>query len=194
MYRMKPVYVIIGFPGSGKDTQGDMLAQKTGIPHLGAGKTIKEYLDRNPKDYEQRLKSFQGGPTNPTEILFAAIFMKLETLDTTKGFILTQNPNSAREIEEELKVLRENGYEFKKAFYLDIDRETAIKRAMDRLGGVFTEKEPSEEALIKRIDNYIPTITEAKEYFAKVGLLESIDASQSVDEVNEDILSLIRNT
>ncbi len=183
---MKPVYIIIGIPGSGKNTQGELLAKKLGYKHIDAGDTIKAYLSLHPGF----AASFNSGPF-PTSELLKVLKMEVTKNLNYKGIIFTQHSKDSREFDEINEMLRKLGCELKKVFCLNISRETAISRSMLRLGGKFTEKEPNVAKIVSRIDSFLNLIPAFKNYCADKGILVDINGELSQNEVFENILAEI---
>lgn len=192
---MKPIYLIIGLPGSGKNTQASLLAKELGLPNLDAGDSIKEYInyvkENDPAKAEIMLKGYQGGPTNPTEVLLASITRKIE-FGYDQGFVFSQNAISAEEIEEEIELFKKFGFEIKKAFCLNVSRETALNRLIKRLNNKFTEKEPDLKSLEQRVDNYIKVFDSIKACLKQKELLVEIDGELSIDYVFKKIMQEVK--
>jgi adenylate kinase len=184
---MKPVYIFIGIPGSGKDTQAALLSEELGLPHVDAGKTFREVIRNKSKYWDYIQETYTHSLPIPSDMFFKIMTEKFLSESCSKGFILSQNTKSVEEADDLNKLLNEIGFTLHKVFFLDIERETAISRALERLNGVFTEKEPDEETLVKRIDTYIDIIPAIKEYYTQKGILVLLDGEQHVDEIFKQV-------
>jgi adenylate kinase len=185
---MKPVYIIIGIPGSGKNTQGKLLAEKLNIPHIDAGDTFTEIIrTRSTVYWEEIAATYKLGPIS-TELFMKIMGEKFESEPLKNGFILTQNTKSPDEIIVMFNKLKSLDFDIQQIFCLNISRDTAIERAIKRLDGKFTEKEPNIESLIARVDKYCELFDSIKEYYKGHQMLVEIDGEQAEPVVFEKIL------
>lgn len=188
---MKDVYIIIGIPGSGKDTQANLLSAKLNLPHIAAGKLFAEIVERKLEYWELISKAFQESLPIPSDVFYSIIFDKILSKECENGFILTVNSKSIDEIKTTNEFIKENGFEIQKVFMLNISKETALKRAIKRLNGKFTVKEPSMEALVERIENYNRIFQSVKEFYEKTNVLVEINGELPENEVFEKICEKI---
>lgn len=181
----KKVYIIIGKPGSGKNTQAQLLSDYLKISHIDAGQTFVKHIDAKGKYATEIKKSFDNGEPIPSEIFFE--LMSDEYSKAHDGFVLTQNTKSSEEAEANLQIIEANGFTLAQVFYLDLSDELALQRLVKRLDGKFTVKEPNLEVLEYRLKNrsyFLPTIIE---FYSNKGVLVNIDGSASIEKISESI-------
>ncbi len=185
---LKPVYVIIGIPGSGKDTQAEILARTLRLPHLDAGKTFSRVLEEKGDASEEIARTFKQSQPVPTEIFMDVIFRELQNRRYSDGFVFTQNTRSVEEADRMLRKLMESGFEVVKVILLEVSKDTAIKRNLERFHHGSTPKDPDVPTLIARIENYYRTIESIKKYYSDKQLLSIVDAEAEVDDIAEHIV------
>lgn len=190
---MKPVYIIIGIPGSGKNTQGRKLAEQLHLPYISAGDSIREYIlnQSSLKQQNKLFEAYKGGPTNPTEVMLKGIQWKLNSIDTSNGFVLTKHAVSPVEEEILLEELVKIGFEVKKVFFLVISKENAIDRSLKRLDGGSTEKETDYQSMVQRIDNFITSAPKAKQFYIDQKLLVELNGERTLEEIFQEIYTSI---
>jgi adenylate kinase len=189
---MKPVYIIIGIPGSGKDTQAQLLSDRLHIPQVGAGSIFTEIVQKKLQYHEFIADSFAKGLPIPTDVFFEIMKVKYASPECANGFILSKHAKSIEEEEGLLKTLHELGFEVQCVFYLNISREEAINRALIRLNGVFTDKEPNQETLVRRIDNYISIIPQIVAFYRTKGILHDINGERKIEDITDEMASFIK--
>lgn len=186
---MKPVYIFIGIPGSGKDTQAKLLAKELDLPHVDAGSTFREIIEKKLKYWDYIQDTFTNSQPIPSDMFFKIMSEKFTSDACNKGFVLSQNTKSVEEASDLQNLLQELGFTVKKVFYLSLSREEGIDRAVKRLNGKFTVKEPNMETLVRRIDTYVEIIPSIVNYYAEIGLLCEIDGRPGIDRIFESIKS-----
>src|SRR5690606_15756479 len=96
---------MLGLPGAGKGTQGELLAQRLGIPRISTGDMFREALrsetalGRQVKEYVER------GELVPDHLTVALVEERLKQPDARAGFVLDCFPRTvpqARGLEETL--------------------------------------------------------------------------------------------
>ncbi len=186
---MKNIYVLIGPPLSGKETQGSLLeASLGGIPRYSMGHLIREARENDPvfkKAYEEY--SMQGKHL-PNEIKFPLIASKM---DQTRGDLILDNfPATAEDITYLEKYLEGKDAQIKAVIVINISEDEMIKRfeiAKERRG---------------RADDTIETVEERREiqdkdrmavldHYRSRGLLKEINGEQTIEKVQQDILHAI---
>ncbi len=184
---MKPVYLVIGIPNSGKDTQAGLLSRFLKLPHLDAGSTFREIIRNKSKYSEYIVETYSNSLPIPSDMFFKIMGEKFGSDECKNGFILSQNTKSVEEAKDMENVLLEKGFALTKVFYLNIRRDVAIERALKRLNGQFTEKEPNLEVLVNRVDNYNILIVDIIKHYRDKKVLVEINGEQSVDDIFDKI-------
>lgn len=90
------VYVLVAPPGSGKGTQGTLLARRLGLPHISAGDELRASL------YGGRLSQPEGamgkGHLLADSEVWCIVRARLEEPDCSRGFILDGFPRTLRQV------------------------------------------------------------------------------------------------
>jgi adenylate kinase len=185
---MKPVYIIIGLPGAGKNTQGTRLAKALNLPHIDAGETFGRIIKQKVEPYWSKIEdTYTTGKPIPSEYFLQIIHDRFSQSDCNKGVVLTQNTKSVEEVKLMEKMFKELGFELKHVFSLETSREVVIERNIQRLNGVFTAKDPSIEGLTKRIDTYVELYPHIRNFYKEQGLLIEVDGELPPDGVFQKV-------
>src|SRR3989344_2121927 len=164
--------LLIGSQGSGKSTQGKLLAQFLGLQYISTGDIfremkgeIKELLDQGKLVDDQTTSKIVGE--------------KLKEEDYRNGFIVDGYPRTMEQIN-----LFNPGFD--KVIYLDMSDEEATKRLLARARG-----DDTEELIAERLRNYHKQTNPVLDYFRRKGILKKIDGLGSIDRVQQKIRDVI---
>jgi Adenylate kinase (EC 2.7.4.3) len=132
MQEGKIVVILFGPPGSGKGTQGKMIAEEIGIPHIATGDIMRQAIS-DGTELGLKVKEFVGkGLLVPDEIVIQIIEERLKKDDTKNGFILDGFPRTipqAVALDELFQKINTQNY---KVIWLDVPDEEIVKRISGR--------------------------------------------------------------
>jgi adenylate kinase len=189
----KPIFVFIGIPGSGKDTQAEFLAQELHLPHIDIGNTLTNIIKNKGQHWEKIADTYKHGPVS-SEIVMEIMENRFIKEDCKNGFILSQHTKSIVELEMMLELYERLGFDICKVFYLDVSVQTAIDRCVSRLNGVFNVKEPDLESIEIRIQNYYKIIQDIILFYKEKNLLVRVDGEKSTTEIFNYILEVVEQS
>ncbi|OGG04065.1 hypothetical protein A2W14_00590 [Candidatus Gottesmanbacteria bacterium RBG_16_37_8] len=183
--------IIYGPEGSGKGTQGKLLAEKLNLEVYTSGDLVREKAKQEStqegKICRQALLTGQYVPDN---VMFKLWQEKLESKDALKGFILDGFPRNIHQAEFLFSVISKVNYDVDKFIYIKLSDEESLKRLLKRNRQVFEGSGVShdtEERVKKRLQVYHQMEVDLVDFFRKKGLLVEIGGEQSVDNVFEEI-------
>lgn len=216
---MLPITItIIGPPGSGKDTQGRLIAEKYNLNFIVAGDEVRRLAALDTPLGKRVKENYDKGIPQQDDIVIAAVKEKIGKMDPKKGFLLVTFPLSVGQAEALEGILRDyNIFPSRHiVIYLDIGVETVVKRIGKRLtclkcGTVFlpgnssyetkkcdkcggqlifrTDDKP--EVVRKRIEEYNSRMADLKKYYQERGRLIIINGEPSIGEISNDIFKKI---
>ncbi|MFI5265378.1 MAG: adenylate kinase family protein [Candidatus Levyibacteriota bacterium] len=187
---MKNIYILIGPPLSGKETQGEMLEKSLGgIPRFSMGHLIREATETDPK-FAQAYKDYSmEGKHLPNEIKFPLMAVKMDGAAGT-GFILDNFPATDEDVKyleaylqgKDLKIagvisISVSEDEMRRRFEIAKERRG---RADDTFENVHQRREIQDRDRKGVIDHY-----------RELGLLSEINGEQEVEKVHQDILEAL---
>jgi len=124
---------LIGTSGSGKGTQGQMLSQIYGLPHISIGDLFRDDL-RNKTSLGKLIAYHDATDPNnysPDEICLGIMTKRLAQADCINGFILDGFPRTAGQTEALIKLfLRPQDLHI--PIYMDLSEEVIKNRIKDR--------------------------------------------------------------
>ena len=124
--------IFIAAPASGKGTLSSLLKERCGYNHISTGDLLRNIIKEKSELGLEVEKVISGGKLVNDELMFRIVREHLENIDREKPFILDGLPRTldqAKYLDTLLSELNINDY---KVIYLDIDEETASKRALGR--------------------------------------------------------------
>jgi adenylate kinase len=176
--------LLMGIAGSGKGTQGKMLADQHGLHLLSMGDVLRMYVTG-----KQRERMLAGGLLGDQEII-EIVDRVLSSIPDHEEILMDGFPRTIPQAEWLLKQANSGKFNLKVAIHLKASRQAVKRRLLKRAR--LDDKEDSIEA---RFDEYerstMPLIEWLNRHSVKV---YDINAERSVDEVNKDLVSILDST
>jgi adenylate kinase len=204
--------VLLGPQGAGKGTQAQRISRVTGAKHISTGDLVRAEIKSGSelglkiKDYNDR------GDLVPDEII---VEMMKPYLDEADSWILDGFPRNESQAEALDKMLKEIDAELDAAVAMEAPDDLLVERLSGRRTsestgniyhaeydpppddpeedpGPFVQREDDkEEAIRHRLKIYHDQTEPLKHYYAGRGILVTVDATQGIPEVTEDVLEAV---
>ena len=143
--------VLFGAPGSGKGTQGPLLAERWSIPQISTGEILRDNV-RHGTDLGVVAEGYMSaGELVPDDVIVNLIRRRLEESDARPGFILDGFPRTLEQAEALDQMLLKIGAPLDRVVYLRVSQDVLEDRLNGRwtcpcCGRVYSRAVPSSEA------------------------------------------------
>ncbi len=218
---MRKQLIFLGPPACGKGTQTNKLADYLNLPHIDTGSLLRAEIKGQTPNGIVAQSFIDKGQLVPVELVASIIKDRLSQEDCQHGYILDGFPRSLEQAEA-LEAMKEeiNGddaVDFR-AIYFDLDQEVLISRIVnrrscsvcgeiynvkfhptkvegvcDKCGGTLTQRKDDNEEIAKaRFETYFRETAPLIDFYKNKGVLRTINANGSIDEVWERLLEVIK--
>jgi len=124
--------VLLGAPGSGKGTQGKLLASKYKIPQISTGDLLRAAVIAGTALGRQAKAAMDAGQLVSDDIVLGIINERLSEADADNGFILDGFPRNLPQAESLDRMLENRGTPLQAALLINVDVEVLIERLTGR--------------------------------------------------------------
>lgn len=133
----KPVIIIIGPPGSGKDTQAELLAHELKLIHVKTSELIEaKFKSADPNDpvINAEKEKWASGQLSDRDWVFSLISEKVRALHQVgQGMVFSGSPREVFEAQKEIALLEElYGRENIKIVHVELSEDESVKRNSHR--------------------------------------------------------------
>ena len=174
--------LLMGIAGSGKGTQGKMLADASGFHLISMGEVLRMYVTG-----KQRERMLAGELLDDQEII-KIVDSVLSSLPDNEQVLMDGFPRTIPQAEWVLEQVKAGRFKLKMAFHLVASREAVKQRLMSR--GRIDDKEASIEA---RFNEYERSTTPLLSWLSEHGVdVVDINAERSVETVNDDLVNYLK--
>lgn len=187
---MKNIYVLIGPPLSGKETQGGLLESSLGgIPRFSMGHLIREARKTNPV-FEKAFSEYSmQGKHLPNNIKFPLMAQKMD--EAQSDFVLDNFPGTQEDVEYFESYLEGKPFKIKAVISLNISEDEMRKRfeiAKEKRG----RADDTFENVHERREIQDKDRKAVLDYYRKLGILHEINGEDSVERVHDKIVAAIQ--
>lgn len=173
--------LIMGLAGSGKGTQGKLLAQKLGYEYLSTGEFLRTYIT------EERRKKMAAGHLIDDKEMIGIIRDFLSKLDSKDESILDGFPRSREQADWLAQQHENHDINIEALIYLDVPREELIKRLLLR-----GRHDDNESAIQKRFEEYSKSTSPIIDDYKKRGIkVIEIDGSGAIEDIQAEMLETL---
>jgi len=168
--------LLLGGPGSGKGTQGALLSQVLGVPHVSSGELVRQRGSDT---------SVARGELVPDRDIAELVLNRLDQPDAMQGVILDGFPRTLTQVHLLDEWLKRRGRAAPIAVYLDVPVDELLARLQQR-----RQDRPDDdpESAMHRIDLYAREMPPLLDESERRGALRRIDAAAPVTAVHERIM------
>ena len=219
---MKKELIFLGPPACGKGTQTAKLSEHLGLPHVDTGSLLRAEIKNETENGKIAKSYIDKGQLVPVSLVANIIKNRLAQEDCKNGYILDGYPRSVEQADllEEINADIDGSVEAQiKAIYFDLNQDILISRIVnrrscpkcgeiynikfkptkvegicDKCGAKLTQrKDDNEETAKARFDTYFKETAPLIDYYKNKGVLKSIDAEGSINEVWERLLKVVND-
>jgi adenylate kinase len=203
--------ILFGPQGAGKGTQAGRLAEKTEAAHISTGDLVRAEI-KGGTELGKKVQEYNDkGELVPDEIIVQMARPHLEA----GSWILDGFPRTDGQAKALDEALEDMGLTLDKVVALEAPDEVLVERLSGRRqseatgriyhlqhnpppenddedpGPFVQRKDDSEEAIRRRLESYHEQTEPLKGYYAEKGLLASVDATRPIEEVTQDVITVV---
>lgn len=187
--------VIYGPEGSGKTTQGKLLAQKLKLTHLVSGDLVRKYAKEDKGIMGDICQTaIKNGHYVADSEMFVLWKHRLKEKDCQKGFIIDGFPRNMGQALFLDDKLDKYGKKVDMAIYLKVREKISIKRLLSR-----ARKNPdgsladSPENIKERLRRYKTEEKDVLDFYRQKNTLVEFNGEQDINKVHDQIFEKINS-
>ncbi len=174
--------ILLGPPGCGKGTQGEILAERTGIVRVSTGDLLRDAAGQGTP-LGQRAKSYMGqGLLVPDDVIVGLLREVLASPKASKGVIMDGFPRTVAQAEAVDTLLAERKQQVDQVLFFDVADEELLKRITGRARAE-GRADDNPEAFRQRLVVYRRDTQPLVDFYRKRGMLVEIEAVGSIPEI-----------
>lgn len=201
--------VLMGPPGAGKGTQGEILAKKLGIDTISTGVMLRTAIKEQTEIGKQVEKLINDGKLVPDDIMVKLVKERLQKPDCAKGFILDGFPRTTAQAE----ALTDSGVKIDKVLSLEVADDVIVERLSSRRecskcgapynvisnkpkkdgvcdkcgGGLIQRADDNPDTIKNRLNVYHTQTEPIKAYYEKLGLLVTVQGEKELSDTTRNV-------
>ncbi len=202
--------VLVGPPGAGKGTQAQFLAAHYSIPHISTGDIFRANLKAGTELGNQAKGFMDRGELVPDSVTNEMVKDRLTHDDVANGFLLDGFPRNVAQAEVLRAILAEKKTPLHAVLEFSLADEEIIARLSSRRtcrdcgapsvgvdkcptcgGEVYQREDDKAEVIKRRLEVYAEQTAPIISFYRNEGLLISISASGSVEEITANAISAL---
>lgn len=209
--------VMLGAPGAGKGTQAKQIAGKYGLPHISTGDIFRANIKNGTELGKEAKKYMDQGLLVPDELTVRLLLDRVSQEDCKNGYVLDGFPRTIPQANVLDEALEKLGDQIDYAIDVDVPDENIVRRMSGRraclsCGATYhvAYAPPQKEGicdtcgseLVLRDDDKPETVQNRLhvyheqtqpliDFYARKGVLRTVDGTQAVEDVFEAICKIL---
>lgn len=182
--------LLLGAPGSGKGTQGQLLAERLGVPRIATGDILRAAMTANTPLGRQAKRFYDAGILVPDSIVLDLIKQELATPAARDGAVFDGFPRTAAQAELVDRTLAERGQRLNHVLLLDVPEDELVRRLQARAAQE-GRSDDTPEAIRTRLNVYRKDTAPLIAYYAQRGNVHRVPGVGPIEEIAQAIKRIV---
>jgi adenylate kinase len=182
--------VLLGAPGSGKGTQGELLARRLGVTHVASGELLRAHVDAESELGIEVAARLAHGDLVPDDVVLGLVCEAVTIACRSGGYILDGFPRTRAQAEHAYELAVPKGIEAEAAVYLALGDDVARRRLEGRADRGRAD-DAHAEVIQRRLQLFHANTRPILDFYEERGILFTVDAEKATSEVTESILAAL---
>jgi adenylate kinase len=215
---IKRAFILLGPPGAGKGTQAKRIAKLCGVPHLSTGDMMRDAVSRGTDLGKIVEPIMKRGELVSDDLVMKMVEARLAQPDCAAGCLFDGFPRTLPQAEGLDAILRRLGFGKPVVVDLAVSDDKLLRRLTGRRtcsvggeiynvydlppkvdgicdndGGKLVQRpDDTAEVVSQRLAAYERATKPLAEYYRRLGVLQVVDASASMDEVSRALGEIVK--
>jgi adenylate kinase len=182
--------LLLGAPGSGKGTQGKLLAERLGLPKITTGDLLRAAVKAGTPLGREAKKFMDSGKLVPDSVILNLIKEELAKPEAWTGAVLDGFPRTAAQAELVDRTLGERGQRLNHILLLDVPEEELVRRMAGRATAE-GRSDDTPEAIRTRFQVYQRDTAPLIAHYAQRGIVHRVPGMGAIDEIALEIKRIL---
>jgi adenylate kinase len=182
--------LLLGAPGSGKGTQGQLLAQRLGIPKIATGDILRAAMKAGTRLGREAKRYYDAGKLVPDSVVLDLIESELAKPESQGGAIFDGFPRTAAQAELVDKTLTQRGQRLTYVLLLDVPEEELVRRLQGRAHRE-GRTDDTPEAIRTRLMVYQQDTAPLVAHYAQRGNVHRVPGVGTVEQIAQEIKRIL---
>jgi adenylate kinase len=185
--------ILVGPPGSGKGTQGALLAEKLDVEHIAAGDLLRAEVASGTPIGNQVRRLVESGGLVPDQLVIDMIVPRVLEAAKRRGYVLDGFPRTVPQAKAARALLLNQGAAAELVIYLSVTESVLVERLVAR-ARVEGRADDTREVITRRLKVFREATQPLVDHYSALNLVRVIDADRPVDDVTDIILAVASGT
>jgi adenylate kinase len=182
--------LLLGAPGSGKGTQGKILAERLGVPKITTGDILRAAVAaRTPLGMEAK-RYMDLGSLVPDSVILGLLQHELDKPEAKEGAIFDGFPRTAAQADLVDTTLAARGQRVSQVLLFDVPEEELLRRLLARAAQE-RRSDDTPEAIQTRLLVYQRDTAPLVAHYAQRGVVHRVPGTGSVEDIAREIQRII---
>lgn len=182
--------LLLGAPGSGKGTQGRILADRLGLPKITTGDILRAAVKAGTPLGREAQRHMDRGRLVPDQVILGLIQEELAKPEARAGAVLDGFPRTAAQAALVDRVLAERGQRLTHVLLLDVPEDELVRRLLARAGAE-GRSDDTPEAIKTRLQVYQRDTAPLVAYYAGRGIVHRVPGLGPVENIATEIKRIV---
>lgn len=180
--------LMIAPPGAGKGTQGAVIAEHFGVPHIATGDLLRDHVTRGTELGRSVQGFLDRGELVPDDVVLEMVRTALET--SGGGYVLDGVPRTMEQARALYALAVELDLTADVALHLKVEDAELVRRLLARAGEQ-GRSDDTEDVIRDRLALYYEVTHPILAWYDERGILVQVDASRPVEAVSRHLLTAL---
>jgi adenylate kinase len=176
--------MILGAPGSGKGTQGKLLAQHLGIPQVSTGDLIRAAMRDGTPLGKKAKEYYDQGLLVPDELVFGLIQEILDSEPARQGVLMDGFPRTIPQAEAVDRMLGAKQRRVDRVLLLEVDEAELVERLLSRAAKE-GRSDDNLESIRKRLAVFAEQTAPLIAFYERRAVVRRVPGSGAVEAIAE---------